>query len=939
MTRKATRTVCLLTLALLGIVATIHAAEAPRYLLRVQLDPQARTLFGTATIDYRNDSPEALTYLYFLLFPNYGREPNPHLHPTVTDQAYWHGFEPTKLEINSVQSAEGTALKFHLENGPDMFQTYSLKETLLRVELPAPLAPGATITLIIDFDTKFAHINGPDEGFYRETFTWRFGWHPIPVPAAELRNGGYSQSDRPYFKYLLPNYLYELELNLPQEYVVAAGLDSQSEEILQTQKGQKLVRVHSAVPVRSVPFSISKDFRVYQFKDEIPIIVYYRPGNEANARLLATYAQEILADYQEHFGPYTYKRLVIVESSADGYFGMAADGMVILGSSFFFEKDLGVAGMLDRLTEYILAHEIAHQWWGVGIGADLNAENFLSEAFSDYLAITYFENKYGEFGPNLIKIERDGLLERFVKSQLGYINLRQHFSELPYLLTVKDRFDEAIVKPQQDVQYANYSAVRLYNKGYLVLRALRGLLGAEKMNELLRTAKERFGHKIISVAEFHALAEEISGKELKSFFDTWLYKDDPAPTLDYMVNNVVQEKLEKPSEAGERYVIRVYLERKGPAGLPATVVALTESGQEFTYSYASEQPQEIWEFHSPQPIKETRLDPQSLVPDVNRLNNYYPRRTRVITNGDNDMPIDAYLIRLNPTTQTVEGGFLNDHRWVLSNGYIAGMLNLGRGSLVTAALSTMGDIFGFLSLSWLNFAQPDVGYRGVFWIPQERFSLTVARLADMPEGPKGPIVPVAFVGADYQRSDSLKWLYGLGLSLRQGFDFTQLAAAGIKRLRLWPNLYLDMGGTVGLGFNTRGGFLFDLSALSSYRDMPGFPYADRFRWLLYAEVFFPLQRALHYSVLNLGLLDQIDFGIYLLAGRTAPALDTLWRTTGAKVEVGAEVRLQGRALSGLLPITLLIRLGYATVDNSDSRVHISIGVSFSSNARAVSLVK
>ncbi|MDW8111389.1 MAG: M1 family aminopeptidase [Candidatus Bipolaricaulota bacterium] len=933
------RRVSLVVSLLLGLVAAIQAHELPRYLLKVQLDPHERLLFGTATVDYHNDSSESLSSVYFLLFPNYAREPNPHLDPAVTDGSYWYGFDPAKLEINSVKSAEGADLPFALETGPDMFQTYSLQETLLRVDLPAPLAPGETVRIVIDFDLKFPHVAGPDEGFSQETFTWRFGWYPVPVPASELIQGRYDKSDRPYFKYLLPNYLYELELNLPQEYVVAAGLDFQTEEVLQNQKGQKLVRVRSDIPVRSVPFSISKEYRVYQFKSEIPITVYYRPGNEANARLIATYAQEILADYQEHFGPYTYKRLVIVESVSDGYFGMAADAFIILGNSFFYEKDLGVAGMLDRLTEYVLAHEIAHQWWGIGIGADLNAENFLSEAFSDYLSITYFEKRYGEFGPNLIKIEREGLLERFIKSQLGYLNLRQHLSELPYVLAVKDRFDEAIVKPQQDVQYANYSAVRLYNKGYLVLRALRSLIGQEKLHEVLRAAKERFGHAIISVAEFQRLTEEISQKDLKSFFETWLYQDNPAPTLDYRVTNVVQEKLEQPTASGERYRVRVHLERHGPAGLPATVVAVTDSGQEFTYIYESERPQETWEFLSPQTIKETRVDPQSLLPDINRLNNYYPQRTRIITNGDNDMPLDAYLIRLNPTTQTIEGGFLNDHRWVMANGYFAGTLNLGRGASVTAAVSAMGDVFGFVNLSWVTFAHPNVGYRGVFWVPQERFSLTVARLADLPEGPQGPLVPVAFLGADYQRSDSWRWLYTIGISLRQGFDFTQLSVAGVKRLRLWPNIYWDVGGTVGGGLNTRGGFLFDLSALSSYRGVKGFPFADRFRWLVYSEVFFPLQRAMRYSVLNLGLLNQIDLGVYLLAGRTAPTLEALWSTAGAKIEVGAEVRLQGRALSGLLPVTLLLRLGYAVTQNSEGRVTLSVGVSFSNYARALSLAK
>ena len=78
------------------------------------------------------------------------------------------------------------------------------------------------------------------------------------------------------------------------------------------------------------------------------------------------------------------------------------------------------------------------------------------------------------------------------------------------------------------------TADRLFNAGVyywgaLGLHALRLEVGDEKFFEILQTYHERFADGNARTADFIAVAEEVSGKELNAFFDSWLYSEDLAP--------------------------------------------------------------------------------------------------------------------------------------------------------------------------------------------------------------------------------------------------------------------------------------------------------------------------------------------------------------------------------------------------------------------------
>ncbi len=895
------------------------------YTLDIAFQPERQLLSGQEIVEYVNDSRETLRAIYFWLLPNYDQEPNPYLDPSYIDALYPSGFDPAWTRIHSVTDLEGAPLPYELLEGPAIFQTYSRKDTLLRVELPKELPPGEPAKLIIRFSTKFPHSLRGDRAHYRGVYTWRFGWNPIAIPAQELIDGEYLSPQRAYYKNILPAALYDLTLTLPKSYRAVIGADH--EEILEETENERKVHALSAIPVRSVPLSLSSDWRVYELAEgETPILVYYLPGGEASARLIASYAIESLKYYRERWGEYPQRRLLIAEtpSTEAGFAGAAANALILLNQRLFTEKDLAVGGLLDRFLDYLIAHEVAHQWWGIGIGSDGNAEGFLSESVAQYFSITYFEDKYGAFGPNVFQLERDGLLERFVKSQFGYINLREHLEgELPYVAMVKNRFDEAIVKPQSDVKFLNASEERLYNKGYLMLRALRGLIGQEAMDRLLKAAYERSLYRIATVEQFEALAQEISGQDLREFFAASLHRDSSyeyeeegrAPYADYGIARVDSRR-----KTDGTYEHRVYLFRYGGLKMPVEVVARTRSAEEQKQIWKIEDQADgrfVMVFDTESALKEVQVDPQSLVPDVDRLNNsyvidglpFFNRKVQILATGENDLPLDAYLIRFNPLGQILEGGFLLDHRWLLGAGFAAFVKNFGRGNTLSALVARTNEgLMGQLSWNQTFFSFPSVGLVGRLWEATDQVELTLLRRPDETGIPTldkryeatGRIANV--VGVTWLHRELLTQRFAMWASLLTDPEAFRRVEIGLwKSVRLWTQFYLDARLSFGWGEGTLGIFHFDLQELVSYSVASGFPYVGDVRWLGQLGLNLPFQREMGYNLLNVAVLHDISERLFVRFGNTWSSLSEVDLARDLKLEIGFEVSLQGRTLGGLFP--------------------------------------
>jgi len=199
---------------------------------------------------------------------------------------------------------------------------------------------------------------------------------------------------------------------------------------------------------------------------------------------------EMIVVFSDLFGPYPFDEYGVMVIDGEFSFALETQGRSIFSAAF-------VDG--DGSIERIVAHEIAHQWFGNHVSPATWQDIWLNEGFASYA-----EDLWIEFGRNGNPIELENRL----------ITRAQQFpTPAPGDPGPGSLFDPSV-----------------YRRGGLTLHALRLQVGDDVFFEILRTWLDRFGGGTASTSDFVALSEEIHGDELSDFFDAWL-SEAPLPPL------------------------------------------------------------------------------------------------------------------------------------------------------------------------------------------------------------------------------------------------------------------------------------------------------------------------------------------------------------------------------------------------------------------------
>jgi aminopeptidase N len=227
----------------------------------------------------------------------------------------------------------------------------------------------------------------------------------------------------------------------------------------------------------------------------IPVSSWIFPEQKEKGFYDYAQALQILPFFIKNVGPYPYKKLANVQSKT--IFG----GMENAGAIFYSESS--VSG--TRKSEGLLAHEIAHQWFGDAATETDWPHLWLSEGFATEMTHLYLEKKYGA----------DTLLKGLKEDRNTVIAFTKK-TKLPVVDTIST-----------NMQLLNANS---YQKGGWVLQMLRNQLGDVIFWKAVQQYYAAYRGKNASTKDLQKIFEQASGKSLETFFKQWLYTGEN-PTL------------------------------------------------------------------------------------------------------------------------------------------------------------------------------------------------------------------------------------------------------------------------------------------------------------------------------------------------------------------------------------------------------------------------
>ncbi len=282
----------------------------------------------------------------------------------------------------------------------------------------------------------------------------------------------------------------EFIVSAPNHYQVIANGDQFEETNLNDDF--KLTHWKEAVPLptKVMVFGAAR-FAVQQagFVEQIPVTSWVYPQNREEGFGDYSLAVKVLYYFHKKMGSYPYEKLANVQSKT------RYGGMENAGNIFYFENS--VTGNKDH--ENLIAHEIAHQWFG-NSASELNWHHiWLSEGFATYMTDLYIEETMGEaaFKEQLME-ERQTVIDFSKVSSVPIIN--------------------TAITDYNDLLNANS-----YQKGAWVLHMLRKEIGDNKFWRGIRKYYETYKFSNALSEDFQKIMEQVSGKNLDYFFKQWLY--------------------------------------------------------------------------------------------------------------------------------------------------------------------------------------------------------------------------------------------------------------------------------------------------------------------------------------------------------------------------------------------------------------------------------
>lgn len=351
---------------------------APRvasYVLEARLDETTHRISGKGVIDFFNASHAPLGELYFHLYMNAFK----HEKSLFLRSPFGGGRGAARAEDWGF--IDVTQLKAREFGGVDLWPTRQNgspeepdDETDVKVTLPRPLAPGARLTLEVEFSCKLPRIvlrTG-----YSEDFHFVGQW--FPKLARLTPDGTFVHFPfHPQAEFHADYGSYDVTIDVPEGMTVGAT----GERVEARNSGGRRRERYRADAVHDFAWTAWSGFLERRHTiDGVSVRMLYPEGHQRNADDAVAALTFALPRASRLYGRYPYSTLTVVHppAGADQAGGMEYPTLITTGGPWY----AGIAG--DRAIEAVTVHELMHQWFYGLVGSDEARFPFLDEGLTSY---------------------------------------------------------------------------------------------------------------------------------------------------------------------------------------------------------------------------------------------------------------------------------------------------------------------------------------------------------------------------------------------------------------------------------------------------------------------------------------------------------------------------------------------------------------------------
>jgi hypothetical protein len=383
------------------------------------------------------------------------------------------------------------------------FQHPSANPTALHIPLAEPVGPGETVTVEMEFAFKVPDKKGRWSQW--NDITALAQW--LPVLAVYDNEQGWKPA--PFVPWHQPFHqeagVYTARIQLPSDQKLAC-----SAAVIETKDlGNGWTEFATApTPLRDFAIVCSAKFEEHRAKvGNVDVRCLHLPEHDFYAKEMVETVCAALPVYEKWFGPYPYQQFTIAEACF-GWNGNECGGLVLIDDRMF-----NMPTIAKGYPNYLIAHELCHQWWYNVVGTDGYGETWMDEGLA-----THFSHRFAD-----LHLGKNNEVLDYPRGLKWLPNIRRDELRNTGIIGARARGDiHPTVQELPKYGHMVNLMATAYDRGSKIIGMIEERLGEAAFHDFMRGVYRKYQFQIMYTADFQRELETYTGQSWESFFGHWV---------------------------------------------------------------------------------------------------------------------------------------------------------------------------------------------------------------------------------------------------------------------------------------------------------------------------------------------------------------------------------------------------------------------------------